>query len=116
MPRWDISPSGVQGVLGQTEQVAQEFEPQMRAMNAALEGAAGESSSEIVSGALSGFAMESAVPGLESVFERTSACMGGAARATNHYVEGDLEMARNVQSAASQAPDPRARMPGGGSG
>ncbi|MPZ64128.1 MAG: hypothetical protein GEU83_00905 [Pseudonocardiaceae bacterium] len=116
MPRWDISPSGVQGVLGQTEEAAQEFEPQMRTMNAALEGAAGESSSEIVAGALSGFATESVIPELESVFERTAACMAGAAQATNHYLEGDLEMARNAQSAASAAPDPRASMPGGGSG
>jgi hypothetical protein len=117
MPRWDISPSRVQGVLGQTEAVAQEFEPQLRAMNSALQGAAGESSSQIVAGALSGFATESAGPALQSVFERTSACMSGAALATNAYVEGDLEMARNAQSAASAAPDPRASMPGpGGSG
>jgi len=39
--------------------------------------------------------------------------MTGAARATDAYVEGDLEMAANAQAAVSAAPDPRVWMPGG---
>jgi len=36
----------------------------------------------------------------------------GAGRATDAYVEGDLEMAANAQAAVSAAPDPRVWMPG----
>ena len=114
MSRWDISPSGVQGVLSRTETVAHEFEGQMTRLRTALEGAVGESYSEIVASAVGGFMKESGMPAINFVFTRTGACMSGAAQATNHYVAGDLEMAANAQAAASAAPDPRAAMPGGG--
>ena len=114
MSRWDISPSGVQGVLGRTETVAQEFEGQMTRLRTALEGAVGQSSSEIVASAVGGFMKESATPAIQFVFTRTGACLSGAAQATNHYLAGDLEMAANAQAAASTAPDPRVGMPGGG--
>jgi hypothetical protein len=114
MSRWDISPSGVQGVLGRTETVAQEFEGQMTRLRTALEGAVGQSSSEIVASAVGGFMEKSVTPAIQFVFTRTGACLSGAAQATNHYLAGDLEMAANAQAAASGAPDPRAGMPGGG--
>lgn len=113
MGRWDISPSGVAGVLIRTEGVASEFEGQMTRLNTALEGAVGQSCSEIVASAVSGFLEQSATPGIDFVFIRTGACMTAAATATNHYLQGDLEMAANAQAAASAAPDPRATMPGG---
>lgn len=114
MSRWDIQPSGVQGVLSRTETVAQEFEGQMNRLRTALEGAVGQSSSEIVASAVGGFMEKSGMPAIQFVFTRTGACLSGAARATNHYLAGDLEMAANAQAAASSAPDPRATMPGGG--
>ena len=103
MGRWDISPAGVQGVLGRTEGVASEFEGQMTRLNTALEGAVGQSCSEIVASAVSGFMQWSATPVIGFVFTRTGACLSGAAQATNHYVQGDLEMAANAQAAASAA-------------
>ncbi len=112
MGTWDIRPSGVQGVLQRTHAVAGEFEGQVRALNAALEDAAVQSSSDIVAGAISGFGA-AAQSSVEFVFTRTGAAMGGAAQAVNAYIRGDLEMAANAQASASAAPDPRGTMPGG---
>lgn len=115
MTRWDIDPVGVRSVLSNTEAVAQEFDGQMQTLNTGIEGAATQSSSEIVASALAGFA-ESASADISFVFTRTSACMSGAAQATNAYIDGDLEMAANAQASANAAPDPRAVMPGYGGG
>ena len=112
MGRWDIQPAGVKGVLGRTEGVAGEFEGQMRQFNSGLQGAMTQCSSEIVAGAISGFA-DAQKSSLEFVFTRTSACMNAAAQATNAYLEGDLEMAANAQAAATAAPDARSDMPHG---
>ena len=112
--RWDISPAGVRGVLGRTETVAREFEGQLSRLHTALEGAVGQSCSELVASAVGGFMEKSARPAIQFVFTRTGACLSGAAQATNHYLAGDLEMAANAQAAAAGAPDPRAGMPGGG--
>jgi hypothetical protein len=113
MTRWDVDPVGVRTVLQNTETVAKEFEGQITTLNTGMEGAATQSSSEIVTSALGGY-LESATADIAFVFTRTGACMGGAAQATNAYLDGDLEMAANAQASASAAPDPTASMPGGG--
>jgi hypothetical protein len=115
MTSWDIDPAGVRSVLLSTETVAQEFDAQMKTLNSGIEGAATQSSSDIVASALVGYA-ESASADITFVFTRTGACLNGAALATNSYVDGDLEMAANAQASASAAPDPRATMPGYGGG
>jgi hypothetical protein len=104
MTRWNIDPNGVRAVLVNTQNVAGQFDGQMTTLNAALQGAAAQSSSDIVAGALSGFA-DSAAASLTFVFTRTGACLGGAAQATNAYLEGDLQMAANAQRSAGAAPD-----------
>lgn len=111
MSRWDIDPAGVRAVLTGTQQVAGEFDGQMTSLNAGIEGAAAQSSSGIVASALAGFA-EAAGANISFVFTRTGACLGGAATATNAYLDGDLEMAANAQASATAAPDPRTTMPG----
>lgn len=111
MSRWNIQPAGVRSVLASTEGVAAEFEGQAKSLNAALGGAAAESSSGIVAAALDGFA-RSVGGSITFVFTRTGASLGAAAHATNAYVAGDLEMAANAQTAATAAPDPLASMPG----
>jgi hypothetical protein len=113
MTGWDIRPDGVRTVLGRTEAVAAEFETQMTDLDAALAGAAGESSSGIVAEALNGWAL-SARADLDFVFARTGACMTAAAGATGAYVDGDLRMAADAQAAATAAPDPRGDLPRGG--
>lgn len=113
MGRWDIQPAGVRAVLARTEGVAAEFEGQLTSPGDRLEGAATESSSGIVGEALSGYA-ESSRADITFVVTRTGACLSGAAGATNAYLDGDTEMAANVQASASAAPDPSAIMPGTG--
>lgn len=113
MTKWDIDPAGVRTVLQNTQTIAGEFEGQMTSLNGGVEGAAAQSCSPIVVKALSGFA-QSVSADIGFVFARTGACMGGAANATNAYVDGDLEMAANAQSSATAAPDPTASMPGRG--
>lgn len=114
MGRWDIQPARVQGVLARTQATAGEFESQMTRLNSALEGAAGHSSSDIVAGALVGFATEAAMPQIQFVFTRTAACLNAAAQAVNAYLDGDLQMATNAQASAAAAPDARSSMPSGG--
>ena len=114
MGRWDIQPAGVQSVLARTQTTAGEFEGQMTRLNSALEGAAGQSSSDIVAGALVGFATEAAMPQIQFVFTRTAACLNAAAQAVNGYLDGDLQMAANAQASAVAAPDARSSMPRGG--
>lgn len=104
MPRWDIEPSAVRGVLDRTGSVAGRFEEQMRAVNAALAGAAVQSSS-LVADAVTGVAQAQA-DSARFIFTRTNACINGAAQATHAYIEGDLEMAANAQAAANDAPVP----------
>lgn len=111
MSAWDISPQGVRGVLTRTQGVATEFEGQMNSLNAAVQGAGAQCSSGIVGEAIAGF-FESARSNIEFVFTRTGACLNAAAQATTAYLDGDLEMAGNVQAAAA-APDPTAVMPRG---
>ena len=101
MSRWDIQPAGVRGVLGQARAAAEEFENQMTTMNAALQGAAEQSSSNIVAEAISGYLTRSATPQIQAVFTRTEACLNGAAQAVNAYLHGDLQMAANAQASAT---------------
>jgi uncharacterized protein DUF6507 len=112
--RWDIQPVEVQSVLARTHATAGEFEGQMTRLNSALEGAAGQSSSDIVARALVGFATEAAMPQIQFVFTRTAACLNAAAQAVNSYLDGDLQMAANAQASAIAAPDARSAMPRGG--
>ncbi|WP_053722554.1 DUF6507 family protein [Saccharothrix sp. NRRL B-16348] len=113
MTKWDISPDGVRSVLARTEAVAKDFEHQMAALNSALQQASVQSNSVIVAEALGGFA-DAKMADIEFVFTRIGACLNGAAQATNAYLEGDLEMAANAQTAVTAAPDPQATMPHGG--
>lgn len=103
MTQWDIHPTEVAGVLGATETAAKGFEEQITTLNAGLQSAASQTSSELVATALAEFA--TAQTGhLQFVFTRTGACLTGAAGATNAYVAGDEQMAANAQSAAYAAP------------
>lgn len=115
MGAWDIDPAGVQGVVTATERVAGEFDAQKLALETDLRGASAQCSSELVAGALAGFAAAQA-PGIRFVFTRTGACLTAAVTATNHYVAGDQAMAANAQAAATAAPDPRTAMPRGSGG
>lgn len=113
MTAWDIDPAGVHGVVTATEGVAGEFETHTTALNGGLDGAAAESASGIVAGAVTAFGA-AAAGDLAFVHTRTGACISAATQATAAYVAGDEQMAANAQSAAASAPDPSAIMPGRG--
>ncbi len=103
MSTWDIDPSGVQGVLARTGEVATGFDTALTTLSSSVEGAATASDSGPVSGALAAFA-DSLTADVQAVFSRTQAAVNGCAGAVNAYVAGDLEMAANAQAAASGAP------------
>ena len=111
MPSWDLQPAGVEAVLSRTRGVAEEFNPEITSPAGGLDGSMEQSSSPIVSGAVSGFAA-SAKGSIDFVFGRTTAAIRGATDAKNAYVAGDLDMAANAQAAAAGAPDPSTVMPG----
>jgi hypothetical protein len=108
---WDIEASGVRSVVGRTQAKAHEFEGQMKRLQSAMKAAAAASHSPIVSAALEGF-VNAELKQIRFVFTRTGACMNAAARATNHYLEGDREMAAHAQAAATKAPQPAPILPG----
>ena len=103
MSNWDIDPTGVQGVLARTGEVATGFDSALTSLSSAVQGAASSSASNPVGSALAEFA--GAVSSeVQAVFARTQAAMTGCAGAVNAYVAGDLEMAANAQASASAAP------------
>lgn len=105
MPAYDIDPVGVQQVLTGAEATGREFEGHNTTLVGGLDGAAAESASGQVSGALGDFAGAQA-PSLEFALTRTGACIAAAAQATTAYGQGDEEMAARAAAAASAAPVP----------
>lgn len=112
MPAWDISPSGVDGVLAATHDGGTEFETHLAALDADLGGGAEQAGSEPIAAALAGW-LDTARPDLEFLPARTGACLQAAVTATNAYLQGDDEMAARAQDAAWSAPDPRGIIPAG---
>ncbi len=113
MTRWDIDPTGVQTVLRSTEAVATEFDGQMTTLNAGMEGAMAQSSSDLVNSALAGFA-QSAADSISFVFTRTGACLGGAAQATNSSPGGPRVRAATAPAGGPAPPAPGPTRRGGG--
>lgn len=113
MSKWDIQPAGVRRVLDQTATVANAFESLAANLATAIDGAGAESSSGIVVAALGEFAA-GVKTDMTFMNTRTVNCLTAASKATTAYLQGDLEMAANAQSAAAAAPDPYAVMPGRG--
>ena len=103
MSKWDIDPPGVSGVVTRTGERAGGFDTARTAMGNALSGAAGSCGSEIVAGALAGFAQHIS-PSIDGVTRLTGRILTAAVDATKAYVAGDLEMAATAQSNAGAAP------------
>jgi hypothetical protein len=108
MTSWSIQPEGVIQVLKNVESEATEMGSSLETLPASLEAAVTGTQSAAISEAIQGWmAMES--PTLKSVSQRINAAMTGAAEATKAYIQGDLDMAANVQAAqvtAATAPPP----------
>ncbi|MEU1348211.1 DUF6507 family protein [Streptomyces sp. NPDC005795] len=126
MTAWDIKPQGVQGRLKVVGTHAGDLEAALNAMVTAMSEAATHAGTAVpgtaaqlpvagpvavgaeplshptlgpVAAAL-GTYMTARKPQLKSMAERIQAAVLGAATATNEYVEGDLEAAKQAQDAA----------------
>ncbi|MEU7030787.1 DUF6507 family protein [Streptomyces sp. NPDC046275] len=138
MAGWDIKPQGVQGQLqltgtraGTLEQALTAFVANMseaaQAAGTAVPGsmaetpiqgptASGNPLSQKASGPV-GAALSEYLAGrqkdLKSIGERVQAAVLGAAKATNEYVEGDLQSAKEAQDAARSVRLDLLKPPGG---
>ncbi|MFH9570156.1 DUF6507 family protein [Streptomyces sp. NPDC017454] len=121
MTGWDISPSGVQGVLKETAQAAEGLSNTGKALQETLPSAAG-SAGTIQQGGVERSGVQGPVAAalgefftayqekLMYVAVRTSNSLNGAADATNAYVKGDLDMAARAQANALK--EPKIDLPG----
>ncbi|MFD9938777.1 DUF6507 family protein [Streptomyces massasporeus] len=124
MPAWDISPSGVQGVISNVGDVMKVLDEIVQAYSGDVQGAAtsagtlapggagGEHKGQtgLVAAALAEF-MEGTADELKFIGERVGKSVNGAVEATVAYRDGDLEMAAEVQHRAAGLIRPD--MPGG---
>ncbi|MDQ0790371.1 DUF6507 family protein [Streptomyces sp. B3I8] len=116
MSKWDIHVGTVRHVLGKTEETAGKFEGGFTAYSTGLESAAKAAGTMApgvrprsgtpgpVAAALQEFAQKT-FDDLRYLPARAAASIGGAAKATEEYVHGDLEMAADAQHDA--LPDPK---------
>ncbi|MFF5841278.1 DUF6507 family protein [Streptomyces massasporeus] len=114
MPAWDISPSGVQGVVSNVGDVMKILDEIVQAYSGDVQGAAtsagtlapggagGEHKGQtgLVAAALAEF-MEGTADELKFIGERVGKSVNGAVEATVAYRDGDLEMAAEVQRRAA---------------
>lgn len=103
MSKYRINPEGVKSVLTKTGHVAEKFESDLKPMQGYVESAAaGCGNSGAVVPALSAF-FEYEGTRLTNMGTRVTACLTGAAQATNAYLHGDYEMVGTYQTSAAQA-------------
>ncbi|MEU3422761.1 DUF6507 family protein [Streptomyces murinus] len=116
MSKWDIDVESVRGVLGKTMDTAGKFEDELTSYSDGLASAAKSAGTMApgaqpksgtpgpIAAALAEFA-DKTFNDLRYLPARAAASIGGAAKATEEYVTGDLKMAANAQHDA--IPDPK---------
>ncbi|GHA19360.1 DUF6507 family protein [Streptomyces echinoruber] len=121
MTGWDIDVAGVRGVLRKTGTAAKNLSDTGTAMQGNLEEAASAagtltsqygpytSTAGVVGSALGEF-LQHWSRDLVYIAKRASRSLNGAAEATGHYVQGDLELAANAQHQAAK--EPKVDLPG----
>lgn len=111
MTSWDIKPQGVQGQLKTVGGHAGDLSTALNAMltdmsqaaqyaGTAVPGSAAETRLAGPVAAALGEYLKGRKPELESMTRRIEACVLGAVKATNEYIEGDLDQAKAAQDAA----------------
>lgn len=117
--KWDIKPDGVRGVLGKTAEAASKFEAEFTAYGDGLVGSATCAGTMVLGGteipeggafgpvaqALQEFQLHTN-DDVKFLPVRTGKSMTGARLATEEYLKGDLDMAKNKQEQYSKAPTP----------
>ncbi len=121
MTGWDISPSGVSGVLKETAKAAEGLSNTGKALQESMPSAA-KSAGTIQQGGVERSGVQGPVGAalgefftayqekLMYVAVRTSNSLNGAAGATNAYIKGDLDMAARAQANALK--EPKIDLPG----
>jgi hypothetical protein len=105
MPKWDIHVGGVEAVLNDAVHAARPLERHSKALDQEMKSAAKASSApylDIVVTALQGF-YQHAEEMLPEISKELNAVLGGAAKATRAYVEGDEHMAIEAERKAARA-------------
>lgn len=103
MTSWSIQPSGVVAVLQDVNTDAEALGSALNGLTPALEGAVTATQSPAIADAVQSFFTQSEGPRIQAMSERIRAASSGVVSATEAYVQGDLEMAANAQSAAHAA-------------
>ncbi len=115
MSRWDIKPAAVQGVLQRTVEVAGKLHGESTSYVEHVKSAAGNAGTllgpcdareGLVGMALTAYA-NSALPELQAVSDRAQTSVQGALDAALAYVQGDEEMAADLQKAAIRTAEPK---------
>ncbi|GGR05009.1 DUF6507 family protein [Streptomyces netropsis] len=119
MSKWDIKPDGVRGVLSKTAEAGGKFEEEFKAYGEGLVGAATWAGTMVLGGTEipKGGAFGPVAQALQEFQQktendvkflpvRTGKSITGARLATEEYLKGDLEMAKNKQEEYSKAPTP----------
>ncbi|MFE2166759.1 DUF6507 family protein [Streptomyces sp. NPDC059447] len=119
MSTWDIKPNGVREVLNKTAEAGGKFEEEFESYSTGLMGAATSAGTMVLGGtevpkggafgpvaqALQEF-QQRTENDLKFLPVRTGKSITGARLATEEYVKGDLQMAKNKQEEYSKAPTP----------
>ncbi|WP_406512461.1 DUF6507 family protein [Streptomyces sp. NBC_00161] len=119
MSNWDIKPDGVRGVLSKTVEAGGKFEDEFTAYGDGLVGAATWAGTMVLGGTEipKGGAFGPVAQALQEFQQhtendvkflpvRTAKSITGARLATEEYLKGDLQMAKNKQEEYSKAPTP----------
>lgn len=116
MTAWDIHVAEARHVLQNASASAEDyFTDETKITESLGELAMALAQSPQVTMRLGEFAEEVIYPHLKKIFDDTSVALEGTNMALIAYEEGDIQMARNAQLVATQAPRPDTpRAPGGG--
>ena len=101
MSRWDIDPNGVKGVLMKVQSHASDLSTAAGSVSSDFEGCGFAIGASIVTQALSDFATARASE-LQDAGTRVGSAMTGTVAAVMAYQNGNLEMAKNAQAAATK--------------
>ncbi|MCX5074613.1 DUF6507 family protein [Streptomyces sp. NPDC060334] len=119
MSKWDIKPDGVREVLNKTAEAGGKFEEEFTSYGEGLVGSATSAGTMVLGGTEipEGGAFGPVAQALQEFQQRTEndvkflpvrtgKSITGARLATQEYLKGDLEMAKNKQEEYSKAPTP----------
>lgn len=111
MSSYRINPAGVDSVLKTTQSDAEKFGTILTPLSGAVESAAGGTgNSGAICPALQSF-FENQSKHLDAINRRVSASLNGALKATQAYIDGDIEMVGEYQREAVAASMPPVNRP-----